>query len=95
MSDELSATEKVVEEVLIELITKRVMLERGLSIGFQVSSMRELQASPSTACVIPSRPTNEKRTKHRDDIANVDLIPRILPTYLPPLSGAIKCDSVP
>jgi hypothetical protein len=33
MSDELSVPEKIVEEVLIDLMTKRVMSERGISIG--------------------------------------------------------------
>jgi hypothetical protein len=86
MSDELSAAEKVVEEVLIDLMTERVMSERGLSTGVQASSTRGPQASPSTARAGPSRPTDEKQTKHRDDIANAKLIPHILPTYLPPLS---------
>jgi len=95
MSDELSVAEKVVEEVLIVLMTKRVMSERGLSTGVQSSSTRGLQASPSTTRTGPSRSTNEKSTKHKDDITNTKLIPRILPTYLPPLSGAINHDSVP
>jgi hypothetical protein len=95
MSDELSTAEKVFEEVLINLMTERVMSERGLSIGFQASSTRGPQASPSTAHASPSRSTDEKLTKHRDDIANTKLIPCILPTYLPPLSAAINCDSVP
>jgi hypothetical protein len=46
MSDELSAIEKIVEEVLIDLMTERVML---ISIGIQASSMRGLPTSPSTA----------------------------------------------
>jgi hypothetical protein len=57
--------------------------------------MRGLEASASTAHVVPSRPTDEKCTKHRDDLTNDKLIPRILPTYLPPLSSAINRDSVP
>jgi hypothetical protein len=95
MSDELSAAEKVVEELLIELMNERIMSEQGLSTGVQASSKRGLQASPSTARASPSQSTDEKRTKHRDDIANAKLIPHILPTYLPPLSGAINPDSVP
>jgi hypothetical protein len=71
------------------------MSERGLSTGLQASSTRGLAASPSTARAGPSRPANEKRTKHRDDLANAKLIPSILPAYLPPLSGAINHDSVP
>jgi hypothetical protein len=35
------------------------------------------------------------RTKHKDDMANVNLVPSILPAYIPPLSGAINRDSVP
>jgi hypothetical protein len=46
MSDELSAAEKVVEEVLIDLMTERVM---SMSTGIQASSTRGLPASPSTA----------------------------------------------
>ena len=46
MSDEFSAVEKVVEEVLIDLMTERVM---SMSTGVQVSSARGMQASPSTA----------------------------------------------
>jgi hypothetical protein len=94
MSNELNVVEKVVEEVLIDLMTKRVMLERGLSIGVQASSTRGLQDSPSIARIGPSQPTNEKCSKHRDDITNAKLIPCILPTYLPPLSNAINYDSV-
>jgi hypothetical protein len=44
MSEELSAIEKSVEEVLIDLMAKKLM-----SIGIQASSMRGVQASPSTA----------------------------------------------
>jgi hypothetical protein len=95
MSDELTTTEKVVEEVLIDLMTERVMLERGISIGVQESSTRGPQAPPSTAHTSPSQPTDEKQTKLRDDIANAKLIPCLLPTYLPPLSGAINHDSLP
>jgi hypothetical protein len=46
MSDEFSAAEKVVEEVLIDLMTERVM---SMSAGIQASSTRMVQASPSTA----------------------------------------------
>jgi hypothetical protein len=95
MSNELSAAEKVIEEVLIELMTERVMLEGGLSTGVQASSMRGVHSSPSTTHANPSRPTDEKQTKHMDDIANAKLIPRILPTYLPLLRGSINRDNVP
>ena len=95
MSDELSATERVVEEVLIDLMNERFMSERGLSTGVQASSTRGLPASPSTARVGPSWPSDEKRTKHRDDLMNAKLIPSILPAYLPPPSEIINQDSVP
>jgi hypothetical protein len=64
-------------------------------VGFQASSKRGVQASLSTARGSrPSRPTTEKRTKNRDDLANVKLIPNILPDYIPPLDGAVSHDSV-
>jgi hypothetical protein len=96
MSDELSAAEKIVEEVLIDLMTERVMSEREMSASIQASSTRGVQASPSTARgARSSRPSAEKRTKHRDDLANVKLIPTILPDYIPPLADAVSRDSVP
>ena len=95
MSDELNVAEKEVEEILIDLMTKRVMSEKGVSRGVQESSMRGLPSSSSTPRAGPSRPVDEKRTNHRDDIANAKLIPSILPTYLTPLSSAINHDSVP
>jgi hypothetical protein len=93
MSDEFSAAEKVVEEVLIDLMTERVM---SMSAGVQASSTRTVQAFPSTTRGSgPSRPTIEKRTKHRDDLAKAKLIPSILSDYIPPLAGAVNRDSVP
>jgi hypothetical protein len=84
MSAEFSAAEKVVEEVLIDLMTERVM---SMSTGVQASSMRMVQASPSTARGAgPSRPSAEKRTKHKDDLVNEKLIPTIL-ARLHPASG--------
>jgi hypothetical protein len=71
------------------------MSERGVSTGVQATLMRGLPASSSTARAGPSQPVDEKRTKHRDDLTNAKLILSILPTYLPPLSGAINHDSVP
>jgi hypothetical protein len=44
MSGDLSAVEKSVEEILIDLMAEKVMFA-----GVQASSMRGLQASPSTA----------------------------------------------
>ena len=46
MSDEFSTTERVVEEVMINLMTERVML---MSTGVQASSTRGLKASLSTS----------------------------------------------
>jgi hypothetical protein len=91
MSDELSAIEKVIEEVLIDLMAEKVMFVRA-----QASSTRGVQASLSTAHGSrPSRPTEEKITKHRDDLENMKLIPTILPDYIPPLASVVSHDSVP
>jgi hypothetical protein len=49
MSDELSAAEKIVEEVLIDLMIERVMSEREMFASIQASLTRGVQASPSTA----------------------------------------------
>jgi hypothetical protein len=77
-------------------MTERVMSERGLFVGVQDSSTRTVKAYSLTARGAgPSRPSDEKRTKHRDDLANAKLIPTILPTYVPPLSDAVNRDSVP
>jgi hypothetical protein len=96
MSDELNVVEKVAEEVLIDLMVERVMSKRRMYVGVQASSTRRIQASPSTAHGAgPSRTMTETRTKHRDDIVNTKLIPRILPTYIPPLSGGINRERVP
>jgi hypothetical protein len=96
MSDELNAVEKVVEEVLIDLMTERVMSERRMSVGVQASNPGGVQASPSIAHGVgPCRTTTETRIKHIDDIANAKLILCILPVYIPPLSGKINHDSVP
>jgi hypothetical protein len=71
MSDEFSTAERVVEEVLIDIMTERVM---SMSTGVQASSTRGLQASPSTAHGSgPSRPSVEKRTKHKDDLAKCEV----------------------
>jgi hypothetical protein len=91
MSDKLNTMEKSVEEVSIDLMAERVM-----STGVQASSTRGVQASSSIARGFgPSQPTTEKRTKHRDDLANTKLIPTILPDYIPPLADAMSRDSVP
>jgi hypothetical protein len=91
MSGDLSAVEKSVEEILIDLMAEKVM-----SVGIQASSMGGLQASPSTGHrSVPSRTATEKRSKHRDDLANAKQIPSVLPDYIPPLAGAVSRDSVP
>jgi hypothetical protein len=95
MSDEFSAAEESVREVLASLIAERVMSERGLSTSLQESSMRGVKASSSTTRAGTYRAGTERRTKHKDDMANTKLVPSILPTYIPPLSGAINRDSVP
>jgi hypothetical protein len=92
MSEELSATEKAIEEVLIDLMTERVML---MSEGIQDSSTRDGKESLSTTQARASQPVNGKRTKNRDDLMNAKLILNILPTYIPHLSSAINHDSVP
>jgi hypothetical protein len=91
MSEELSAIEESMKEVLIDLMNERVMY-----VGVQASSTRGVQASPSTARGSrPSRPTAQKRIKHRDGLENVKLIPTILPDYVLPLASAMSRDSVP
>jgi hypothetical protein len=95
MSDELTAVEESVIEVLLDLMTERVISKRGMSIGFQSSSTRGVQAFPSTARAGTSRAGAERRNKNKDNIANAKLVPSILPAYIPPLSGVINRDSVP
>jgi hypothetical protein len=91
MSGDLSAVENSVEEILIDLMVEKVMF-----IGVQASSTRGLQESPSTAHRSgPSRTAIEKRSKHRDDLANTKLISSVLPNYIPPLAGTISYDSIP
>jgi hypothetical protein len=48
MSEELSAVKESVKEVLIDLMTKRVMSKRVIFMGVQDSSMRGVKASSST-----------------------------------------------
>jgi hypothetical protein len=42
MFEELSAVEESVKEVLIDLMTKRVISERVMSVGVQASSTRKV-----------------------------------------------------
>jgi hypothetical protein len=95
MSDEFSAAEESVREILASLRDERFMSKRGLSTGLKASSIRGVQASPLTARAGTSRADAERRTKHKGNMANVKLVPSILPSYIPPLSGSIKKDSVP
>ena len=37
----------------------------------------------------------EKRSEHHDDLANTNLIPSVLPNYIPPLADAMSHDNVP
>jgi hypothetical protein len=91
MPGDFNVVEKYIEEILIDLMVEKVM-----SAGVQASSKRGVQASPSTACGSgPSRATTDKITKHRDDLVNANLIPSILPDYIPPLASAVSRDSVP
>jgi hypothetical protein len=93
MLDKFITAERVFGEVLIDIMTKRVML---MSTCIQASSLRGLQSSPLTARGSrPSGPSVEKRTKNKDDLENMKLIPSILPDYIPPLVGAVNHDSVP
>jgi hypothetical protein len=96
MSEELSAVEDSVKEVLIDLMNERVMSERVMYVGVQASSTRGVQVSSSTSRRFkPSRSTTEKRTKHRDDLENAKLILTILPDYIPLLVDVVSRDSVP
>jgi hypothetical protein len=95
MSEELSALEESVKEVLTDLRTKKVMSERRMYAGVQESSREGVQDSPLTACEAEtSTITTDTRIKHRDDITNAKLISSILPTYLPSRSGTINHDNV-
>ena len=95
MSDELTALEEYIIEVLLDLMTERVISERRMSTRVQASSKGGLQASSLTTRERTSRAGAERRTKHKDDIANAKLVPSILPAYIHPLSGVINRDSVP
>jgi hypothetical protein len=60
MSDEITTVEESVTKVLLDLMTERVMSERGVSTGVQASSTRGLSTSSSTARAGPSRLVDEK-----------------------------------
>jgi hypothetical protein len=88
MSGEPSTLEKFVEEILVDLMDERVM-----SVGIQASSICGLKASPLTGR--RSVRTIEKRSKHRDDLANTKQIPSVFLEYIPPLDGVVNYDSIP
>jgi hypothetical protein len=91
MSCDFSVVNKSIEEILIDLMDEKVM-----SVGAQASSTRGVQASPLTGSLFgPSQTTTEKRTKHRDDLANTKLITSILPDYILPLAGMVSHDNIP
>jgi hypothetical protein len=93
MSNELSTAENIVEELFIKLMTERVM---SMFTGIQTSSTRGIPTYPSTAHGAgPSRSSDEKRTKNRDDLENSKPIPTILPTYIPTLSSVVNRDNIP
>jgi hypothetical protein len=55
-----------------------------------------VQSSPSIARESgPSHIADEKRTKHKDDLVNANLISFVLPDYIPPLASVVNRDSVP
>jgi hypothetical protein len=81
VSEDISALEESAKEVLIDLRTEKIMLERRMSAGVQASSTGGVQASPSTTRRAgTSRIAIEPRTKHKDDIVNAKLILSIPPT---------------
>jgi hypothetical protein len=91
MSEEFSAVKYFVKEVLIDLMIERVISERVISVGVQASSMRGVKASSLTSRGDePSRPLVEKRTKQRDDLENMKLIPTIFPNYILPLVSVVS-----
>jgi hypothetical protein len=88
MSGEHNVVEKSVEEILVDLMTERVM-----SVGIHASLTGRLQESPSSGR--RSGYTAKKRRKHHDDLSNVKQIPSVLPDYISPLSSTVNCDNIP
>jgi hypothetical protein len=80
MLGEHSVLEKYMEDILVELMAKRVMF-----IGIQALSTG----------LRSSRTVTENRSKHHDDLANVKHIPSVFPKYIPPLACTVICDSIP
>jgi hypothetical protein len=81
VSEDLSALEESAKEVLVDLRTEKIMLERRMSAGVQASSTGGVQDSPSTTRRAgTSRIAIELRTKQKDDIVNDNLILSIPPT---------------
>jgi hypothetical protein len=91
MSGDLSAVEKSIEEILIDLMAAKFMF-----VGIEASSTGGLQSSPLTRRrFVPSQTVTEKRSKHPNDLVNAKKIPSVLPDYFPPLDGKVSNDSVP
>jgi len=88
MSGKRRAVEKSVEEILVDLMNERVIY-----VGIQASSNGVLQASPSARQRFVH--TAEKRSKHRNDMANMKQISSVLPDYIPQLDGAVSYDNIP
>jgi hypothetical protein len=88
MSGDLSAVDKSIADILIDLMTEKFMSAR-----IQAPLTGAFQASPSVARR-SSRITIEKISKHRDDLENVKQILSVLPDYIPPLAGVVSHDSV-
>jgi hypothetical protein len=71
------------------------MEKNFMSRGAQASSKRGLQASPLTSHRSgPPRTATEKQRKHCDELENANLIPSILPDYIPPLVGVVSHDNI-
>jgi hypothetical protein len=87
MSVEHSALENSVEQILVDLMTKKVM-----PVGIRPSLNGGLQESPLTGR--HSGRTIEKRSKYRDDLANTKQIPLVLPDYIPHLVSMVNCDNI-
>jgi hypothetical protein len=91
MSGAPNELEKSFEEVL-----RKLMADRPISKGIQVSSTRGLRDSPSTGCRSTCiNPVTEQRIKHRGDPVNAKKIPSILPEYIPPLASVVNHESIP
>jgi len=89
MSDDIIIVENSIEEILIDLMAKKLM-----SVGMKASSTQGLEASPWVAQRCSSRPAADKCSKNCDDLVNAKLTPYILLKYILPLASAVSHDSV-